>query len=70
LVILLLWVYYSAQIFFLGAEFTQVYAQTYGSHPCDRIGREVTIASSIAEIEKPAPSPADPDSSEPLVKLS
>jgi len=31
LVILLLWVYYSAQIVFLGAEFTQVYASRYGS---------------------------------------
>jgi membrane protein len=31
LVIILLWVYYSAQILFLGAEFTQVYAKTYGS---------------------------------------
>ncbi len=32
LVILLLWVYYSAQIFFLGAEFTHVYSLTYGAH--------------------------------------
>jgi membrane protein len=31
LVVLLLWVYYSAQIFLLGAEFTWVYAQRYGS---------------------------------------
>jgi membrane protein len=31
LVILLLWVYYSAQIFFFGAELTQVYANRYGS---------------------------------------
>ena len=31
LVALLLWVYYSAQILFLGAEFTQVYAKAYGS---------------------------------------
>ncbi len=31
LVVILLWVYYSAQIFFFGAEFTQVYANTYGS---------------------------------------
>jgi membrane protein len=31
LVILLLWVYYSAQILFMGAEFTQVYATRYGS---------------------------------------
>jgi membrane protein len=32
LIIILLWVYYSAQILFLGAEFTQVYANRYGSH--------------------------------------
>lgn len=31
LVLLLVWIYYSAQIFFLGAEFTQVYATRYGS---------------------------------------
>lgn len=32
LVVLLLWVYYSAQIFLLGAEFTWVYAHALGSH--------------------------------------
>jgi len=31
LIALLLWVYYSAQIFFLGAEFTKQYALTFGS---------------------------------------
>jgi membrane protein len=31
LITILLWVYYSALIFFLGAEFTQVYAMQYGS---------------------------------------
>jgi membrane protein len=31
LVVLLLWVYYSAQILFLGAEFTQVYANLFGA---------------------------------------
>ncbi len=31
LVILLLWVYYSSQIFFFGAEFTGVYANAYGT---------------------------------------
>lgn len=31
LVVLLLWVYYSSQILFFGAEFTQVYARMYGS---------------------------------------
>ncbi len=32
LIIFLLWVYYSAQIFLLGAEFTRAFAQRYGSH--------------------------------------
>jgi membrane protein len=31
LVVLVIWVYYSAQILLLGAEFTQVYAQHFGS---------------------------------------
>jgi membrane protein len=31
LIVLLLWVYYSAQIFLLGAEFTKVWAEQYGS---------------------------------------
>lgn len=30
LVVFLIWIYYSAQIFFFGAEFTQVYARLYG----------------------------------------
>jgi membrane protein len=30
LVVLLVWIYYSAQIFFFGAEFTQVYATRFG----------------------------------------
>jgi membrane protein len=33
LVVLLVWMYYSAQLFFLGAEFTKVYAAMYGTHP-------------------------------------
>jgi membrane protein len=32
LALLLVWIYYSAQIIFLGAEFTQVYANKYGSN--------------------------------------
>ena len=31
LLVLLVWVYYSAQVFFFGAEFTKVYAETFGS---------------------------------------
>ena len=30
-IVVLLWVYYSAQLFFWGAEFTKVYAKTVGS---------------------------------------
>ncbi len=32
LAIILMWVYYSAQVFFIGAEITRVYANRYGSH--------------------------------------
>ncbi|MEO8628752.1 MAG: YihY/virulence factor BrkB family protein, partial [Betaproteobacteria bacterium] len=31
LVVLLVWVYYSSQIFLLGAEFTKTYANSHGS---------------------------------------
>ena len=33
LVVLLVWIFYSAQIVLFGAEVTQVYANSYGSHP-------------------------------------
>jgi membrane protein len=33
---LLVWVYYSAQVFYLGAEFTKVYATKYGSRCPER----------------------------------
>ena len=32
LIVLLVWIYYSAQIFLLGAEFTRSFARRYGSH--------------------------------------
>jgi len=37
LVTVLVWVYYSAQLFFLGAEFTKIYARRYGSHFTQRL---------------------------------
>ena len=49
LIVLLIWIYYSAQIFLLGAEFTQVYAKKFGSHK-----RPESV--SISEAEK-APAP-------------
>jgi hypothetical protein len=33
IVVPIVWVYYSAQIFFLGAEFTKTFADCYGSQP-------------------------------------
>ncbi|HEV2721062.1 MAG TPA: YihY/virulence factor BrkB family protein [Thermoanaerobaculia bacterium] len=49
LVVLLLWVYYSAQILFFGAEFTQVYARTHGSM--------ANAAEASAAPARPAPTP-------------
>jgi membrane protein len=36
LIVVLLWIYYSTQIFLLGAEFTKVYASHHGSHQRDK----------------------------------
>jgi membrane protein len=51
LVVFLVWIYYSAQIFFLGAEFTQVYADRRGSRsPYEsRHRRAATAAPSQSE---------------------
>jgi membrane protein len=42
LIVLLLWVYYSAQIFLLGAEFTKVYANRHGSKQEDPVPEQGT----------------------------
>lgn len=47
LVVLLLWIYYSAQILFFGAEFTQVYANQFGS----RIVPEGQVAATSPKTE-------------------
>jgi membrane protein len=36
ILVLLLWVYYSGLIFYFGAEFTNVYADRYGSRKMDK----------------------------------
>ncbi|MCK9419969.1 MAG: YihY/virulence factor BrkB family protein [Nitrospirae bacterium] len=43
LVVLLVWVYFSAQIFLLGAEFTWVYSHEYGSK-ADQTGQKSVLA--------------------------
>lgn len=49
LVAILLWVYYSAQIFLFGAEFTQVYANKYG--------REVRPDDNAVRVQRPGGDP-------------
>ena len=84
LVILLVWVYWSAQILFLGAEFTQVYARTFGSLQGDTSKRDARAQAARPEDrprEKtrdgvperapiPAPMHARPKSGGGLVKVA
>ena len=49
LVVLLVWVYYSAQILFFGAEFTQVYARSHGSRKGDTSKRDARAAGNRVE---------------------
>ncbi len=46
IVVLIVWVYYSAQIFFLGAELTKAFANRYGSRPSHHPNEMVIPASS------------------------
>jgi membrane protein len=56
LITVLLWVYYSALIFFLGAEFTQVYASQYGSgvKPTEH-AQPIAAAAETEKRESPPP---------------
>ncbi|HEX4234072.1 MAG TPA: YihY/virulence factor BrkB family protein [Caldimonas sp.] len=59
LVIVFLWVYYSAQIFLLGAEFTWVYARTLGSMQ-DVATAEHAAGEKAAAADQKAPTRSDP----------
>jgi len=52
---LMVWVYYSAQILFFGAEFTQVYANRFGSR-VSPTGTSVAVASSLTAADPTAKS--------------
>ena len=57
LVVLMLWVYYSAQIFLLGAEFTRLYAQEHGSRlaPAARVTTHIRVqAAANSPVAQPA----------------
>jgi membrane protein len=57
-VVLLAWVYYAAQIFLLGAEFTKVYAEDHGSHAAKKA---VTRTAATAALGVPTEGPAGHD---------
>lgn len=52
-VVLIAWVYYSAQIFLLGTEFTYVYASTYGSRRTENAQRTNSSAPAAAGAGSP-----------------
>ena len=54
LVVVLLWLYFSAQIFLLGAGFTRAYSQRYGSALTETEKREVEQAEHLADAARPA----------------
>jgi membrane protein len=54
-VILIVWVYYSAQIFFLGAELTKSFTDRYGSHLGQ--GLEPSVVCDVEQWERRANSP-------------
>jgi membrane protein len=65
LVILLVWIYWSAQILFFGAEFTQVYARKHGSRIGDdskekakETGVRIEDRTKVAPAPAPRPMPA------------
>lgn len=53
LVVVLVWVYYSAQIFLMGAEFTWAYAQTYGSRKAQPLPGAAPAVPSRSERKQP-----------------
>jgi membrane protein len=53
LVVLLVWVYYSAQIFLLGAEFTWAYSNTFGSRK-DKTEKPVLLDKQVRLVPKTA----------------
>ncbi len=54
LVVLLVWVYYSSQIMLFGAEFTKVYAHTYGSRRIRKEAKISALATVVAATGEPA----------------
>jgi membrane protein len=60
LVVVLLWLYFSAQIFLLGAAFTRVYSLRYGRGLSESEEREMEQAEHLADAQRPAAAQAPP----------
>ena len=63
LVVLMVWVYYSSQIFLLGAEFTRLYAEEHGSHAVPKPTVIVHLPTKVpvkAAANSPVSQPASP----------
>jgi membrane protein len=56
LAVVLVWIYYSAQIFLFGAEFTKAYAEIHGSHAFDPARK----TENVADLKGPASAPEKP----------
>lgn len=64
LVVVLVWVYYSAQILLFGAQFTQIYSNRYGSHIEPAPGAQVVTPREAAVQQR---RPAARKANEPLI---
>lgn len=60
LVVVMIWVYYSAQIFLLGAEFTWVYAHTHGSRRGQLRPGTAPPVPAIEDVKELTPAPVPP----------
>jgi membrane protein len=66
IVVLIVWVYYSAQIFFLGAELTKAFANRYGSRPSHHPNGMVVPAKTNTPPQPPrAPGASEKDPANP-----
>jgi len=50
LIVIFVWVYYSAQIFLMGAEFTWIYAQTFGSMRSTPAAQSLNVAAPVIPV--------------------
>jgi len=66
LIALLLWVYYSAQIFFFGAELTRHYALEFGSLQHARDSREVLPVRGLCTVSHRSRGPSRDSMDDPI----